>query len=52
MAIFRDTYGRDAALWFERWRLFFLACEELFAWAGGDEWHVGHYRLRPAEEAC
>jgi len=39
-------YGRDAALWYHRWRLFFLACEELFGSDGGREWGVGHHLLR------
>jgi cyclopropane-fatty-acyl-phospholipid synthase len=45
-----DTYGVDRAeAWFHRWRVFDIACEELFAFAGGDEWHVSHYLFqRPA----
>jgi cyclopropane-fatty-acyl-phospholipid synthase len=39
-----ETYGaRAATAWFHRWRVFDIACEELFAFAGGDEWHVSHY---------
>ena len=43
MAIFDRVYGDQAATWFVRWRLFYLACEELFRFDGGDEWFVGHY---------
>ncbi len=49
LEVFAPVYG-DAGreLWFQRWRLFFLACAELFGYRGGREWLVGHYRLRPA----
>ncbi len=44
--LFADTYGRgEAVAWFNRWRVFNLACAELFAFAGGDEWLVTHLRL-------
>jgi cyclopropane-fatty-acyl-phospholipid synthase len=44
-------YGREAERWYHRWRLFFLACEELFGYAGGRAWGVGHYRLTRAAGA-
>jgi cyclopropane-fatty-acyl-phospholipid synthase len=46
--ILREVYGKDAVLWGRRWRLFFLATEGLFGHAGGEEWAVSHYRLKPA----
>jgi cyclopropane-fatty-acyl-phospholipid synthase len=46
-AVLRYVYAGDAALWKRRWRLFFLATAGLFGHAGGEEWGVSHYRLRP-----
>lgn len=44
MPILAGAYGSDARRWFQRWRLFFIACAELFAYGGGQEWFVSHYR--------
>ncbi len=52
MPILRATYGREAApKWFQRWRLFFLACAELFAWGDGERWFVSHQLLTPRRSA-
>jgi len=49
LPILARVYGQaDAKRWRERWRLFFLACAELFGARGGREWWVSHYRfVRP-----
>lgn len=39
-----ETYGKELTLtWFHRWQIFYLACAELFAYNGGEEWGVCHY---------
>jgi cyclopropane-fatty-acyl-phospholipid synthase len=44
MPVLEQTYGQaDAVRWFNRWRMFYLACSELFGYRGGDEWWVSHY---------
>ena len=45
MAVLREAYGAEAALWFQRWRIFWMSCAELFGYRGGREWMVGHYRF-------
>jgi len=43
----RDLGEPAAARQIQRWRLFFLACAELFGFEGGREWLVQHALLRP-----
>jgi cyclopropane-fatty-acyl-phospholipid synthase len=47
LEIMASVYGPGVAKrWRQRWRMFFMACAELFGFRGGNEWIVSHYRLR------
>lgn len=47
MPVLAETYGADQAQrWFYRWRMFFLACAELFGYREGNDWQVSHHLLR------
>lgn len=42
--IIEQTYGRENAMpWWMRWRIFFMACAELFGHDNGQQWWVSHY---------
>ncbi len=45
MPVFEETYGDEAGRWFQRWRVFYMACAELWGFRGGSEWGVCHYRF-------
>ncbi len=42
--LFESVYGKDfASMWWQRWRIFFMACAELFGYDKGQQWWVSHY---------
>ena len=44
--VLESAYGKaGAALWAQRWRMFWMACAELFGYRNGEEWKVAHYRF-------
>lgn len=44
MKIMAETYGAEQArVWYHRWRVFFMACAELFGTRQGNQWWVSHY---------
>jgi cyclopropane-fatty-acyl-phospholipid synthase len=48
LAVLRQVHGEQAGLWFQRWRMFWMSCAELFGYANGQQWLVAHYRfVRP-----
>lgn len=51
LPILAKRYGSgEEKIWFQRWRMFFIACRELFGFAEGTEWGVSHYLFRKKEE--
>ncbi|WP_114937514.1 SAM-dependent methyltransferase [Mucilaginibacter endophyticus] len=44
MPVFEETYGKEQALkWWVYWRVFYMACAELWNFNSGNEWLVSHY---------
>jgi len=48
LPILAQAYGQDQAeIWLQRWRIFFMACAELWGFDHGREWFVSHYLFAP-----
>lgn len=48
--ILEQTYGKqNATQWRNRWRIFYMACAELFGLRNGQEWWVSHYLFERPE---
>lgn len=45
LPIFKEHYGAEADVWWQRWRFFYMAVAEMFGYKNGSEWGVGHYLL-------
>jgi len=47
MPLFENTYGKEQAVkWWVYWRIFYMACAELWGYNNGDEWIVSHYLFK------
>lgn len=48
LPVLEETYSRkDLKKWWNYWRVFFMACAELWGYNNGEEWRVSHYLLEP-----
>ena len=52
--VLESVYGtQHTQQWWMRWRMFFMACAELFGYDGGQRWWVAHYLYeKPARGAA
>ena len=47
MPVLKNIYGKnDSKKWFQRWRIFFMSCAELWGYENGKEWKVVHYLFK------
>jgi len=49
LPILQKTYGEDYRKWWVYWRVFFMACAELWGYDGGNQWIVSHYLFNKRE---
>lgn len=53
LRLFEAALGpKDAVRQLQRWRMFFMACAELFNYRGGNEWLVSHYLFSKRPESA
>lgn len=52
MPVFEQTYGAEAQKWWAFWRIFYMACAELWNYNNGREWMVSHYLFKKPNKSA